>query len=184
MSEGLQKSTEASSLRCIMDSSVVISLHKGDILDLLTCLDWELMAPDLILDELAQPSGSDLEQSGIARGILTGQEMQKVYELASNHPEVSSPDFSVLVLAVREGTVLLTDDRNLRKVAADKGVEVHGTLWVMDRLVEQGVLTKELASHSLDMMVKKGRRFPPAEVARRLENWRSFQDVRDNNHDD
>jgi hypothetical protein len=51
------RSTEASRLRYVTDSSVWISVHKGLILEPIFGLEWELLAPDIILEELNEPSG-------------------------------------------------------------------------------------------------------------------------------
>ncbi len=40
------------------------------------------------------------------------------------------------MLAMQEGSLLLTGGKALRKAASQEGVEVHGTLWLLDAMVE------------------------------------------------
>ena len=62
---------------------------------------------------------------------------------------LSLSDLLSLQLAKDEGCLLLANDRALRKLASDRGVVVHGSLWVLDELVLGGLLTPSKASDAL-----------------------------------
>jgi hypothetical protein len=70
----------------------------------------------------------------------------------------------------REHGILLTNDRQLRKLAVSHNVAVHGTLWLLDELRRYDVLCKAdymaaLQAWGADETVH----LPKEEVARRLE---------------
>ena len=52
-------------------------------------------------------------------------------------------DKSVLWKSIQLNCPLLTGDRKLRNEAEDFGLEVHGTLWVIDTLVEKEKIDKK-----------------------------------------
>lgn len=114
-------------MRYVADSSVWISLHKGLILDHFFHLMWVGILPDLVLEELIEPSGKEIESRGVMRTILTGLELQEVTRLATLYLDTSVEDLSALVLTKRENAILLTDDRSLREAATEEGIETHGT---------------------------------------------------------
>ena len=80
--------------------------------------------------------------------------------LALLYPRPSLRDLTSLVVARDAGVVLLTGDGALRKAAAKEGVEVHGVLWVLDRLVGEAGLSPPEAARSLRLMVRGGAWLP------------------------
>jgi hypothetical protein len=67
--------------------------------------------------------------------------------------------------------VLLTGDKNLRRAAEKENVDVHGLLWLMDRMVEYHILPPSKAVKSLRLIIDKGSRLPCNEVNRRTKRW-------------
>jgi len=82
-------------------------------------------------------------------------------------------DLLALVLARALEATLLTGDRHLRRVAAQEGVDVHGTLWVLDEMVRLEVITPPQATQALERMLAQARRLPRAECQRRLRQWKA-----------
>jgi predicted nucleic acid-binding protein len=82
-------------------------------------------------------------------------------------------DLSAFILAKDWHVPLLTNDRLLRDIATEAGVEVHGTLWILDNMVCQNLISSENAADALESMIAKGSHFPPSESSRRLKQWRS-----------
>ena len=78
---------------------------------------------------------------------------------------------ATLVLARSEDGVLMTGDGTLRDAARAEGIEVHGTLWVVDHLVHTETVRPNEAAHALQLMMEGDRRLPPAEVNRRIREW-------------
>jgi predicted nucleic acid-binding protein len=83
----------------------------------------------------------------------------------------SQNDLFGLALARAEHTILVTGDAALRRAAETEGVETHGVLWLLDGLVEQGVLSPTAACDALGEIIAAGSRLPAAEVDMRLRAW-------------
>ena len=56
-------------------------------------------------------------------------------------------------------------------MAENAGVDVHGTLWVLNEMVDSGVLAPAKAAAGLRQMMAGDRRLPEAECRQRLREW-------------
>lgn len=74
----------------------------------------------------------------------------------------------IMTPARQEQCPLLTGDNALRNAAASEGIEVRGTLWVVEALVAQGVITKRRAESAYNRMKSAGRRLPWRQAFERL----------------
>jgi len=155
----------------VVDANILIDLHVGDLLPELFRLPLALVAPDVIIEELQEPDGEQLERRGLHSGELSGQQVMEVAGLAAEHREVSINDLFALVLARALGATLLSGDRRLSRIAREQGVRVHGTLWVLDELVRWEVIDPSEAAAGLERMLARGSRLPEAECQRRLKRW-------------
>ena len=78
-----------------------------------------------------------------------------------------------LCCALRPEHTLLTGDKTLRKEAEARSVrEVHGLLWVLDRMADSGRCPNTLLHEGLSHIVADPRcRLPRAETQARLTTW-------------
>ena len=81
-------------------------------------------------------------------------------------------DCSVLFLAVKLDAMLISGDKALRKAGRARYVEVHGTLWIMDQLVESKVMSGAIAATKLEHLLSLERYLPQEECQVRLKQWR------------
>jgi len=161
----------ASRSPCVTDTNVWIDLDDAGLTDLIFRLPLNLQAPDVIVAELERPDGAVLVERGLQVRELTGSQVLEVARLARQYLRPSRSDLFALVLAKSEGATLLTGDRHLRSAAESEGVNVHGTLWLVDEMVEARLLEQREAAARLLRMVQAGRRLPTEEVKRRLKIW-------------
>ena len=59
----------------------------------------------------------------------------------SNRPALSVVDAFALALADRQGWHLLTEDRTMRSVVQSKGIAHRDALWVIDSMLDVGILS-------------------------------------------
>lgn len=88
----------------------------------------------------------------------------------------STNDVFALLLAQQEDCPLLSGDRDLTKAAKAENVEIHGTLWVVEELVQHGIIDTDQALEAYDKMNAAGRRLPWSEVKRQLGRLNLTQD--------
>lgn len=158
---------------CVVDANVLIDLHIGGLLGEVFLLPLRLVIPDVVIAELQEPDGERLTEYGLQSETLSGDQVLEVVSLRARHRQVSANDLFALVLARALKATLLTGDRHLRRVAVQEGVDVHGTLWVLDEMVRLRVVTPSQAAQALERMLAQTRRLPRSECQRRLRRWRT-----------
>ena len=145
---------------CVTDTNVWIDLEAAGLIELAFQLPLDLQAPDVVVAELVRPAGENLIRQGLKERELTGAEVLEVALLAVRHRRPSRVDLFALALARSEKAVLLTGDRHLREAAEGEGVEVHGTLWLIDLMIRESLLSPEEADRRLQQARDQGRRLP------------------------
>ena len=156
-------------MHCVVDTSVWINLHNGSLLlQALSLIDngWGFYVTQLVARELKNPSVKILEQQGVKRYSLSNKEIRESETLRKQKPALSSADASVIVAAKALGVSILTDERLLREKAKELGMDVHGTLWLLEQMVENRLVDNDVLCEALDKMSDAGARFPKDEVKR------------------
>jgi len=92
-------------------------------------------------------------------------------EPSKYYPVPSRADLFSLALAKTKNGLLLTGDKHLSKAAEKEKIRVHGTLWLLDRLVEKQVITSLQASSTLNLMLQNSRRLPGSETMKSIKKW-------------
>jgi predicted nucleic acid-binding protein len=131
-------------------------------------LPLELIAPDVVIEELHTPDGKDLVDLGLRVLELSGQQVLMVLDLAERYARPSRQDLFALVLARETKAVLLTGDGSLREAAEREGVQVHGTIWLLDLMVDHEIINRQERAASLKHMIESGSRLPCEEITARL----------------
>ena len=157
----------------VNDASCLIDLRKGGLLGVLGNLACRLIVPlpvraSEVLD-FSDEQWRQLDDHGLITHDLTPAEVARAFEFKGRHRALSANDCFCLVTALTNRGILLTGDRLLRKVAAEKGLSVHGVLWVIDELVAAGtcatsLLVEALRSWQCDRTVF----LPQHEISKRL----------------
>ena len=94
--------------------------------------------------------------------------------LKSQHPSLSAYDcFTFVAAKHHEGSILLTGDSGLRRVAERSQMEVHGVLWVADELEGAGGFGDASLITTLEVWMEDKTVFlPDAEIDHRLHRLR------------
>jgi hypothetical protein len=157
----------------VADTSVLIDLERGNLLQRTLAGPDTLATPDLLYDkELAAHGGPELLAQGLQLLELTAAELGKAQALRTSIPKLSIPDCAAYVGALREDHVLLTGDGLLRQHATVTKVEHHGVLWLLDRLGASGTLANQELHAGLTLIAQHPRcRLPRDEIRIRLDLW-------------
>lgn len=158
----------------VSDTSVLVDLERGGILNALFQLPFDIGVPDVLYEEeLRDWEGPNLVAAGLKVLVLDGDGVALAQRYRGHDPRLSLPDAFALALAKTENHILLAGDAGLRALAAIEEVEVHGVLWVLDRLEETGIVGSNDLLKALAGIVAHPRcRLPEAETKPRLERYR------------
>jgi predicted nucleic acid-binding protein len=157
----------------VSDTSVLIDLERGGLLEAIFGLPFEFAVPDLLYErELKDWNVLDLKAKGLQVLSLKSEAVELSQEYRRREPKLSLPDAFALALAKCEAHVLLAGDGSLRSLADAEGVEVHGVLWLLDRLKEHNVVNNRGLTTALSRIAAHPRcRLPTIEIKKRLEGY-------------
>jgi hypothetical protein len=120
----------------VSDTSVLIDLERGELLDKAFRLSYEFVVPDLLYKrELAAYNGPALLRLGMRVEALDDIGLRQAIAYQARVPALSLPDTFALALAKIHGWILLAGDGALRTLAAAEQVDHHGQCAKPDPLV-------------------------------------------------
>ncbi|HNR69509.1 MAG TPA: hypothetical protein PKN04_15555 [bacterium] len=158
-------------MRLVLDSCICIDLYRGRILPTACTLTDDLWVPDFLQTELQEPSWQEVLRSGIKIAHLFPEDISELYRIRTLYPRPSVIDLASLLVAKKIKAILLTGDKALRLAAEAESANVHGLLWLMDRLVEQQLLTPQAAVECLQTLIKNGSRQPDKDLKKMVVRW-------------
>ncbi len=160
----------------IHDANVLIDLIDTGLLDLALSLPFVMETTDLVRVEVEPPEQVQVLEKCIDNGSLgliysSVMQLANIYSLKSENPRLSIADCSVIFHALDRSGIVLSGDGRLRKEAEAKKLEVHGTLWVLALMVDQGHLDPATAIAKLKFLMNTNQRLPQKDCARLIESW-------------
>jgi len=140
----------------ISDSSCLIDLHKGGLLEAIFRLPFSFAIPQPLFDEellsVSPAEKSMMLESGMEVVILPGEQVLAASTYFNEYRPLKLNDCFALVLAEStEGSILFTGDQPLRRLAESKEIETHGVLWAIDMLEEHANIDPELLLGALEL---------------------------------
>lgn len=156
----------------ISDTNIWIDFRNAGLLDQMFRLPFTLCCTDFVLHELEDFPHDELLAHGLMVETFDGAGVARLFSLKIEHNNSSLADVSCYLLAQESGRPLLTGDCKLRRQAQRDGLQVHGALWLLDLMVEHGVIPPTQAADALDNMLEHGARLPSSECDARLSHWR------------
>lgn len=159
----------------IQDANILIDLVSSGLFDHCLALPYLFITTDIILDEL-YPEQVAIIQPHINSGkfLLAGvtpEDLEAIALLRLEDTRLSEQDWSAYYYAHKKQAILLTGDKRLRTLSAERGLQVKGVIWLLDELVNTEIVTKKEAYHFLQKLMVKNKRLPTEECAIRLELW-------------
>ena len=157
----------------ISDANIIIDMEVGNILDHMFRLPETFAVPDILYIEELAGQHSELPDLGLEVIRLRAEFVAEAYRLRETYNKPGMNDLFALALAKQELCPLLTGDKDLRAAATDEEVVVNGTLWLVQRLFDEDVLTIDVIEEAYTLMKGEGRRLPWNEVTKQIKRMKS-----------
>ncbi|ADL35472.1 PIN domain-containing protein [Butyrivibrio proteoclasticus B316] len=146
------------------------TISRTDLPFLLPCT--YVMYKEALEEEVVSPPDllEDLRKKGLVAVELTTEEFFYAAECVAKYVKISKYDSTALAIAKHRGIPLLTGDNALRKAAIKEGVEVIGTIGILDTLYEGNYINSTEYKYCLEQLLEHAeRRLPTEEMKKRLE---------------
>jgi len=157
--------------RCSVDANYIFDLDAGGLLDRPSRLGYTFLMTNFIAHEIKTVPMERLRRCGLEIVDLEPGQVSEIYELLRIHQGLSYRGISAFILARDTCSVLVTGDGRLRTMAKENGVECHGTLWILDALVDGGILKGAHAADAVRTMQANSRWLPKRECEARVKKW-------------
>ena len=134
-----------------------------------------IMYKEALRKEIINPPEllTDLQKRGLIGVDLTIEEFFYADELSKKYVKLSGYDRTALAVAKFRNIPLLTGDNPLRKAAEKEGVEVFGTIGLLDKLYDGDYINKLEYQFCLESLLEhKERRLPTEELQKRIDSLR------------
>jgi predicted nucleic acid-binding protein len=158
----------------VSDTSVLIDLERGGLLESIFTLPHEFAVPDVLYErEMNGQWGERLVALGLRVEEVSVAGVGNALRYRQQRTVLSVPDSFALALAKEREWLLLTGDGQLRELAGDERVECHGVLWLLDIMEEAGTPGIQLLHDGLSALSAHPRcRLPAREITVRLQSYR------------
>jgi predicted nucleic acid-binding protein len=142
-------------------------------------LDYEICTTDFVLSEIKlSDQREQIEYFIRSRKLiifnLTGSEISEVESLSTTRRFKGITDKTVLWKSLQLQCLLLTGDKKLRLEAAEKGLDVHGTIWVIEQFVAFNHISVTKAVELLESLKNANPNLPREEIDRKIELFRDL----------
>lgn len=159
---------------CCIDANILFDFVAGDIFDMLFLLPFAFHTSDIVADEISGSySDKQLIQLGLEIQDLNDSEVLEIFTLKQEHIELSVEDVSVYFLSRKHKTIILSNDGPLRQLADSSRIEYHGTLWILEEMIQHDILPPQDAAFALRSMLDKKRWLPRSECEKLIKKWKS-----------
>jgi len=159
----------------VFDANILIDLLQSELLSEFLELEYENYAPPDVIEEVHEADRNMLVAAVNSNRITVPsiEDLTPIAALKHKHPALSFQDCACLYLAKDLAAIILTGERPLRNIARGTyGLEVHGTLFILDELVQSGQLTPHQACDKLVQLMASGTYLPKTECQKRLRIWK------------
>jgi len=160
----------------VSDANIIIDLLQINLFPDFLKLNWEKYITPNVVDEVKEENSALLfnaiNANQIYMPVFEFDDLQQIQNYFSRYAPLSVADCSCLHLAEKIPAILLTSERQLRDIAhTTHELEVHGTLWIIDHMIEGNIITHRQAHTKLTLLVQINPRLPKAEIEKRLRRW-------------
>lgn len=159
----------------VSDTNIFIDLINVGILDMFFQLPWEIHTTDMVISEFKneEQKRTVLGYKKLVIKQYDSEELRELVDFNNLYNAVSIYDCSVWLYARKNSYVLLSGDGHLRKLAITDGVEVRGTIYVIEQLVKNAIITASDAADALEKLRITNNRQPLEEIDERIKQLRS-----------
>ena len=155
----------------IFNSTPLIYLNKVGLSQIFELLEGDKIIPLKVYEEVITQGKLRGDADALISEELIAKEVIKIVRVETEFKEMlkglkdelHEGELEVLALAKAKSGVAILDDGIAREVGKVLKIDVHGTLFIIFRMLKKGVLKKEEAREKVNSMIRKGFRLGHSE---------------------
>ena len=146
----------------VFDSSSLIYFGKIRILEKISLLKGKKFIPKEVYEEVVikgierDESEANYIDELIKRELFIVQKVKSDFENITSIPLLSKADMEVLSLAKKTKSMAIIDEIYASNIAESYGIETHGSIYLLLKLVEEKIISKKETINYIDKMIKAG----------------------------
>jgi predicted nucleic acid-binding protein len=152
----------------VSDANIFIDFIVAGLTAELFRLPHEIVVPDVLYEQELAGRHAHLLNLGLQVRGLTGSQVSDAYRLQVKYREPSVNDLLALTLAKSLDCPLVTGDRRLRAAAEAEGLQLLGTLTLVEHLFVHAIVGLDDIRSAYERMRIGGRRLPWNEIEMQL----------------
>ena len=161
----------------ITDTNIFFDIISIGALPEFFSLDYEICTTVFVIEEIIRSDQREAIEVFIrAKEInvidFSAEEIGEIYGFKTEKNFKGITDKSVLWKSLQLECPLLTGDKKLRIEAENQGVEVHGSIWVIRSLVENGLIDKKKGIKLLESLKKVNSSLPFDEIDKLIRSYK------------
>ncbi|MBI3919586.1 MAG: DUF3368 domain-containing protein [Betaproteobacteria bacterium] len=149
-------------------------MNTGGLLRPMFRFDATFAVPDVLFEEELRVDHPELPRLGLRLLELREDTVLHAAGLIGKYRSLGASinDLLALALAWQEKCPLLTGDQRLRAAGQEEGVDVHGTLWLIEQMLQARTINHRQAEAGYGKMRAIGRRLPWGDVEQQLRRFK------------
>lgn len=157
----------------ITDTNVLFDVIKIGALPEFFSLEYEICTTVFVIQEiLPSPQKETIETFIRAKKLVifgfSIEEVEEVINFNTGRDLKRFTDKSVIWKSLQLKCPMLTGDRKMREVAEKMGLEVHGSIWIIDELIGNNLISTEKARILLEQLQLTNSWLPKDEIEKRI----------------
>jgi predicted nucleic acid-binding protein len=157
--------------------SVLFDLFYVGVLPEFFGLDIEIYTTGFIYNEILQSDEKNEFELFVRSGqlkiiVVEENEQETISNMKLTYSNRSIADKTALYKAMQMECILLTCDDKLKKEAIKQKLEVHGSIWIIDQLLDNDIIDTNRAIEVIESLKKTNSWLPVDELDRRLTKYK------------
>jgi predicted nucleic acid-binding protein len=159
----------------ITDTNVLFDIIKVGALPEFFSLDFDICTTVFVIDEIKPSLQREQVETFIRSKQLTvfdfsGEDIEGIVNFDILRDLKRFTDKSVIWKSVELKCPMLTGDKKMREVAEKLGIEVHGSIWVIDELIRNQLISPAKTVGLLELLIATNSWLPRNEIEKELTN--------------
>jgi rRNA-processing protein FCF1 len=161
----------------ITDTNVLFDVIKTGVLPEFFSLGYDICTTVFVIEEIKQATQKELVETYIRSNQLTvfeftGEDIDDIVSFDEVRSLKRFTDKSVIWKSLQLNCPMLTGDNKMKKIAESIGIEVHGSIWIIEELLNSRMISEARAIELYEHLMEINSWLPKDEIEKRINKLR------------